>query len=143
MSRTAATMFRLLMRHAENVTVRNVSTTPSEYDTMRLRADTLNTMLSPNSENRIAITRTMPSDTATPSPQPTAAAMMLYAMPSERNTSVRCSRFVPTARIMPISTRRSAASITKIRKMSIMPAAIEKSPSTTKNVVRKLDASFA
>ena len=48
---------------------------------------------------------------------------------------------MPTARIIPISTFRSAASITKIRKISSMPAAIEKRPSTTKNVVNRLATS--
>ena len=35
---------------------------------------------------------------------------------------------MPTARAMPSSPRRSAASITKIRKISRMPAAIENEP---------------
>ena len=61
-------------------------------------------------------------------------------MPSDMNICTRWLRFVPTARIIPISTFRSAASITKMRKISSMPAAIENSPSTTKNVVKKLDA---
>ncbi len=39
-SRIALTMFRFPIRHDENVTVRNVSTTPSEYDTTRLRGVT-------------------------------------------------------------------------------------------------------
>ena len=40
---------------------------------------------------------------------------------------------MPTARAMPISERRSAASITKIRKISSTPAAIANSPNTRKN----------
>ena len=47
------------------------------------------------------------------------------------------------ARIIPISTRRSAASMTKMRKISIMPDAMAKRPRTTKNVVRKLEMVLA
>ena len=65
------------MRHDENVTVRNVNTTPSEYETMRLRAVTWNWMLSPKPENSAAMICTMPSDTTMPRPQPTAAARTL------------------------------------------------------------------
>ena len=50
-------------------------------------------------------------------------------------------RFVPTARAMPISDFRSAASMTKIITISSMPAPIEKRPSTRKNVVMKLPIS--
>ena len=44
------------------------------------------------------------------------------------NIWTRCSRRVPIARAMPSSVRRSAESITKIRKIRRMPAAIEKLP---------------
>ena len=39
---------------------------------------------------------------------------------------------MPIARAMPSSVRRSAESITKIRKISRMPAAIEKLPNVVK-----------
>ncbi len=84
------------------------------------------------------MTRTIAIDTAIPSAAPIAAAPTLYAMPSDMYICSKCERFVPTARIIPISTFRSAASITKMRKISIMPAAIENSPSTTKSVVNTL-----
>lgn len=44
---------------------------------------------------------------------------------------------------MPISERRSAASITKIMKMSITPAAIENRPSTRNSVVKMFPFSSA
>src|SRR3989304_573127 len=49
-------------------------------------------------------------------------------MPSERKIWTRSKRLVPTARAMPISGLRSAASITKIMKISRMPAALGDSP---------------
>ena len=57
-------------------------------------------------------------------------------MPSARYVSVRCRRCIPTARAIPISERRSAASITKIRKISSTPAAIANSPKIRKNVTK-------
>ena len=57
-------------------------------------------------------------------------------MPSARNVSVRCRRCIPTARAIPISERRSAASITKIRKISSTPEAIANSPKIRKNVTK-------
>ena len=41
---------------------------------------------------------------------------------------------MPIARAMPISERRSAASMMKVRKISMIPAAIEKRPKTRKKV---------
>ena len=61
---------------------------------------------------------------------------MLYAMPSAMNDSVRCRRRMPTARAMPISERRSAASMMNVRKISMTPAAMEKRPKTRKNVTK-------
>ena len=48
--------------------------------------------------------------------------------PSNRNVCTRWRRCVPTARAIPISPRRSEASMTNTRKMSRIPAAIEKLP---------------
>ena len=45
---------------------------------------------------------------------------------------------MPTARAMPSSPRRSAASITKIRKISRIPAAIENDPNVVKNAMNAL-----
>ena len=45
---------------------------------------------------------------------------------------------MPIARAMPSSPRRSAASITKIRKISRMPAAIENEPNVVKNAMNAL-----
>ena len=53
--------------------------------------------------------------------------------PSNRNICTRWPRRVPTARAIPSSPRRSAASITKIRKISRIPAAIENEPNVVKN----------
>ena len=50
---------------------------------------------------------------------------------------------MPTARAMPSSLRRSAASITKIRKISSTPAAIENDPKVVKNDMKALPASSA
>ena len=50
---------------------------------------------------------------------------------------------MPTARLMPISVFRSAASITKIIIVSRMPAPMENSPSTMKKVISTLPASSA
>ena len=47
--------------------------------------------------------------------------------------SVKWRRFIPTARAIPISDLRSAASITNVKNISIRPAAIEKSPKIMKN----------
>ena len=62
-------------------------------------------------------------------------------MPSATNDCTRWRRCAPTARAIPISDRRSAASITKIMKISITPAAIENMPSTRKIVVMKFPMS--
>ncbi len=59
------------------------------------------------------------------------------------NIWTRWRLFVPTARAMPISVFRSAASITKIMMMSRTPAAMEKSPRTRKNVIMPLPNSSA
>jgi hypothetical protein len=64
-------------------------------------------------------------------------------MPSARKLSVRLSRLMPTARAIPISDRRSAASITKMRKISMIPAAIEKRPKTMKKVTKTDPSSSA
>ncbi len=48
------------------------------------------------------------------------------------NICTRCSRRVPIARAIPSSVRRSAESITKIRKINRIPAAIEKLPNVVK-----------
>ncbi len=53
------------------------------------------------------------------------------------------SRLVPTARAIPSSPRRSAASMTKIRKMRRIPAAIEKVPKVVKRDMKALPASSA
>jgi hypothetical protein len=50
---------------------------------------------------------------------------------------------VPTARAIPSSLRRSAASITKIRKMSRIPAAIENDPNVVKNAMNAVPVSSA
>src|SRR5438132_7253011 len=57
----------------------------------------------------------MASDTPMPSSAPSAAAARSYAAPSKRNVCTRCPRRVPIARATPISVRRSAASITKMK----------------------------
>ena len=80
---------------------------------------------------------------ATPRAAPTAPASRLYAMPSETNDCTRLPRCAPTARAIPISGFRSAASITKIMKMSMTPDAMEKRPSTRKKVVKMLPNSSA
>ena len=64
-------------------------------------------------------------------------------MPSARKDSTRWRRFAPTARAMPISGFRSAASMMKMRKMRRMPAAIEKSPKMMKMDVKTLPTSRA
>ena len=51
---------------------------------------------------------------------------------------MRWRRLVPMARLMPISGRRSAASITKIRKISSTPTITLKRPNTRKTVVKML-----
>ena len=56
-------------------------------------------------------------------------------MPSAMKASMSWWRFMPTARAMPCSARRSAASITRIKKISSMPAAIVNRPSTMKMAV--------
>ena len=80
----------------------------------------------PDSDSAPAISRTIPTDNASPRTAPTAAASTSYAAPSKRNICTRWRRWVPIARAVPISPRRSAASITKTRKMSRMPAEIVK-----------------
>ena len=50
---------------------------------------------------------------------------------------------MPTARAIPSSLRRSAASITKMRKMRRMPAAIENEPNVVKNDMKAAPASSA
>ena len=57
-----------------------------------------------------------------------------------RTTSARCA---PTARAMPSSWRRSAASITKIRKISRMPAAMENWAKSRKALARPAPDSSA
>ncbi len=64
-------------------------------------------------------------------------------MPSARKDSTNWRRFAPTARAMPISGFRSAASITKMRKISRMPAAMLNSPNTTNTVVNAAPISSA
>ncbi len=59
---------------------------------------------------------------------PIMAASRSYATPSNRNICTRLRWRVPTARAMPSSPRRSAASMMKIRKISRIPAAIENEP---------------
>ena len=49
-------------------------------------------------------------------------------MPSDMNIWIRWSRCIPIAREMPISERRSSASMAKIRKISSTPAATENEP---------------
>jgi len=50
---------------------------------------------------------------------------------------------VPTARAIPISARRSAASITKIKKISMIPATTEKMPKMMNSPVKMLPTRFA
>ncbi len=84
-------------------------------------------------DSAAAIAEIIPYATARPSAAPTAAATTSYARPSNTNPSTRWPRRVPTARATPISVRRSAASITKIRKISRTPAAIENVPNVEKS----------
>ena len=63
-------------------------------------------------------------------------------MPSARKDSTRWRRLAPTARAIPISGFRSAASMMKMRKMRRMPAAIENSPKMMKMVVKRLAPSW-
>ena len=83
------------------------------------------------------------TDAATPSAAPTAPDSTLYAMPSDMNDCTRLPRCAPTARAIPISGFRSAASITKIMKISMMPEAMEKRPRMRKNDVKMLPNSSA
>ncbi len=62
-------------------------------------------------------------------------ATIAYPDPSETNFCTSCRRCVPIARAIPISLRRSAASIVKIRTISSTPAETENSPSTRKTEV--------
>jgi hypothetical protein len=59
---------------------------------------------------------------------------MAYRAPSKANMQIRWERCIPTARAMPSSCLRSAASITKIRKIKSIPAATENCPKRTKRV---------
>ena len=93
-------------------------------------------MVSPTSSPIPFRMATSSAETSSPSSAPTAAEPRLYAIPSARKLSVRCSRLIPTARAIPISGRRSAASMTKIRKISSTPAAIENSPKIRKIVTK-------
>ena len=56
---------------------------------------------------------------------------------------MRCRRLAPTARAIPISDRRAAASITKIRKISSTPTMIENEPMIMKKLVTPDPASSA
>ena len=64
-------------------------------------------------------------------------------MPSARKDSTRWRRLAPTARAIPISGFRSAASMMKMRKMRRIPAAIEKSPKMMKMLVKMLPTNLA
>ena len=113
----------------------------------RLRHETANSIWRPSSGSRApnacAITSTIPKANAAPSRAPTAAARRSYAAPSNVNISTRCPRRVPIARAMPSSPRRSVASITKMRKMSRIPAAIENVPNVVKKEMKAAPVSSA
>ena len=127
MSRTAATTFSRLIFHEEPTTARKVITTPRQYATTMLRGSTCG-VIEMSSPKSAACRSAIPTAAATPSAAPTRPASTAYPAPSATNCWINCPRCVPTARAMPISERRSAASIVKIRTISRMPAAIEKSP---------------
>ena len=63
--------------------------------------------------------------------------------PSYTNICTRWPRRVPTARATPSSLRRSAASMTKIRKISRIPAAIENEPKVVKKETNAAPAASA
>ena len=75
-------------------------------------------------ENRAAMAGMGANGMAMPDAQPTTAGVTVYAMPCDMKIWVGGGRWVPMARTMPISTFRSAASMTKMRKISRIPAAI-------------------
>ena len=72
----------------------------------------------PPSANIWLMMPTMSALASSPSPTPTTPDTNEYAVPSKTNIWTRCHLLAPTARAMPSSERRGAASITKIRKMS-------------------------
>jgi hypothetical protein len=80
----------------------------------------------------------IPIEATTPSAEPTMPARSAYPAPSAMNCWISCFRCVPTARAIPISERRSAASIVKMRTISRMPAMIEKRPRMRKMLVKAL-----
>ncbi len=72
-SRIAATMLSVDTRHEENVTVRNVSPTPRQYEITIVRIVTCGVKVNPNDENISEAAVVNAKATATPAPTPTTA----------------------------------------------------------------------
>ena len=90
----------------------------------------------PEPAKALPITRTISHPTPTPATLPRALASKAYSAPSKTNMRIRCPLRIPTARAMPNSCSRSAASITKIRKIKSTPAATENCPKSKKMLVK-------
>ena len=118
---------------------------PRQYATTMLRGSKWRVKEKSASATPMAWLTSVMISVLTPRPMatPMAAATTEYVVPSNRNIWTRCRRLAPTARAMPISERRAAASITKMRKMSSTPTMMEKRPRVMKKVVTKLLMSSA
>ena len=142
--RIAVEIVITLTRQAEKATTSSVSSPPIAKATKRLRNVTAYCTWSPASSsaapNALAIPSTIAYATSAPRIAPTAAAITSYAAPSNVNIWTRCPRRVPTARAIPSSPRRSVASMTKIKKMSRIPALIEKVPKVVNSDMNALPA---
>jgi hypothetical protein len=136
MSRIARTTFRRLTRQEEIRTTANVRTIPMQKARTTFRGFAAKTILkSPlPPANPPPRKRTMIQPTPTPATLPTALARSEYRVPSNTKVRTRLVRCIPTARAMPSSCLRSAASMTKIRKIRSIPAATENWPKRTKSV---------
>ncbi len=103
----------------------------------------MNGEMSMKSPNAACIPFAMPNTASAPITTPTSPASSAYPAPSEMNCWISNRRCAPTARSMPISDRRSAASMVKISTISSTPTAMENRPKTMKNVTKMFASSSA
>ena len=137
MSRMARTTLRRLTRQEEIRTTANVSTMPMQKARITFWGLVEKTIRNPSLPPAKPWPRKADHHPAHPDAGDAADSARprgRRGRPRRRRHGSRFERCIPTARAMPSSCLRSAASITKIRKMRSIPAATENCPKRTKRV---------
>ena len=141
----ALTILRLLIFHEAKNTVAKVITEPSRNEVSTLIDETFPVRLKSSElpENIFDAATINRRPIPIPAKTPIIADPRPYIAPSNMKSLMSCCRCIPTARAIPISLFRSAASMENIKNISNKPTPIENNPKVVKKVTNRLPIRFA